>query len=474
MLPFLCKCLDTLAKSGVHGEPERAFAVGCALLAPAAWLWRLPQRLLVEAVSFCDGRSLAALDATCSAVGRRREMRAVGPSLLEQAVCASVRGTAPRVPLPGRLHWAWHRHELDGARACARLCGDTDDLHDIDLVQRSVWVRSRRDRAAALVLAHALSTGPADKRASFIGALASLDKDVAREAGAVSAMVTLSADGCMEAQERASWALCLVATRNTANQDAIRKAGGISILLWLLQNGSLEAKSNATMALARLSDGNVTNQNAIIHQEGLPLLVNLLESSSILEGRRRAALTVINLCGNPVNNRLIGESRAIPALVRLLREGNRPTKQVTARAIYHLSRDSANAGVIRQEGGLLSLVELVRDGGLCEQTWSTRALANLDARDGAEAAFRTVDGALPALVGLLTQRDASGRRGSCAGAATVIWQLAHNSGIRDALLECNVVDRLLQLAADLKPHPPSQANIRDRCAGALRLLLDPT
>uniref|UniRef100_A0A061RVG2 Catenin (Cadherin-associated protein), beta 1 n=1 Tax=Tetraselmis sp. GSL018 TaxID=582737 RepID=A0A061RVG2_9CHLO len=271
---------------------------------------------------------------------------------------------------------------------------------------------------------------------------------------------------------------------NSRNRDAIREAGAIPRLVALLEGEPGGAAAlQAAAALTNLSRKKRSNMIAIAEAGGIPLLVGLLWQGPGSEAAMLALGALTNLAYTSGNRDIIREAGGIPALVSLLEacssdvERNSPVLSQVVAVIGNLAGTSRNRDAIREAGALPLMVKLVEDRnpneliGLAVSALTLLALSHTNA----EAILK--EGAVPALVGILSCSESD--EDLTFKAAEAIRVLSAAPVIRSALRDAGALEALVALlgpiGAPLRRGPdPQSADLFVEVILAIRNLVTST
>ncbi|KAI5066172.1 hypothetical protein GOP47_0018796 [Adiantum capillus-veneris] len=245
--------------------------------------------------------------------------------------------------------------------------GDLEkDLDTLDL--ESVSVRSKQN-LQELVWALVYGCGEAKLRAAY--EIGMLTKSSAKRraylaaAGAITPLVSMLSSSSMEAQDASMQALLNLAVRHERNKVKIVKAGAVPVLVKLLQSESANLRESAAAVILTLSASNA-NKPIIGSSDATALLVDMLMCGSI-QGRVDAVMALYNLSTYPDNLMPILTAGAISPLILLLKDCRKASKvaeKTTALLQSLMVFEEARSAIASEEGGVLTLVEVLEEGSL--------------------------------------------------------------------------------------------------------------
>ncbi|KAL9271810.1 U-box domain-containing protein [Drosera capensis] len=168
-----------------------------------------------------------------------------------------------------------------------------------------------------------------------------------------------------EAREAALLALLNLAVKDEKNKVSVVAAGAVKPIIGFLQvdNGSLQ--EHAAASLLTLSASSV-NKPIIGVSGAIPLLVNILEQGSS-QAKVDAIMALYNLSTHRENVILILNSKPVLFIVNLLktcRKSSKTAEKCVAVLEYVVVFDEARDALVSEEGGVLSVVEVLESGSL--------------------------------------------------------------------------------------------------------------
>lgn len=215
----------------------------------------------------------------------------------------------------------------------------------------------------------ALLYGMGESRVAAAREIRRLTKTSARSrvylaaAGAITPLVSMLKSSSFEAKEAALSALLNLAVRNERNKVRIVKAGAIPPLVELLQSGDANLREIAAAAVLTLSAANA-NKPIIGASGATPLLVEMLTSGSI-QGKVDAVMALYNMSTHSENVVPLLAAGAGAPLILLLKDCKKSSKvaeKVTALLELLMGSEEGRCSVVKEVGGLLSIVEVLEEG----------------------------------------------------------------------------------------------------------------
>lgn len=222
---------------------------------------------------------------------------------------------------------------------------------------------------------------------------------------AIAPLISIISTGDNKCREQAARALANLAC-STSEQELIAKVKGIPPLVELVRSGSCLAQEQAARALANLSCKDA-NLHPILENGGIQALVDLLGSPSGA-CKKQAAGALANLaCNNSENCSAVVNAGGVPDLVALLSSENEACREQAVRAVGNLACSHENQKALLAEGcakKLISMLKWSEDKIGCKQR-VVRALANMAADNEENQIAIIQDGAVEALIQLLSSRE---------------------------------------------------------------------
>eukprot|EP01018_Ginkgo_biloba_P021656 Gb_35735 [translate_table: standard] len=224
-------------------------------------------------------------------------------------------------------------------------------------------------------------------------------------AGVIIPLVSMLKSTNLEAKEAAVLALLNLAVGNERNKVRIVKTGAIPSLVELLQSENANLRESAAAAILTLS-ASAINKPVIGASGATPLLVEMLTSGS-LQGKFDAVMALYNLSTCTENLLHILVAGAVPPLIRLLKDCKKSSKfseKTTALLDSLLAFEEGRIAVVKEEGGILALVEVVEDGSPQSREHAAGALLKLCQTSTGEYKQAILkEGVIPGLLELTVQ-----------------------------------------------------------------------
>lgn len=224
-------------------------------------------------------------------------------------------------------------------------------------------------------------------------------------AGVIVPLVSMLKSANSEAKEAAVLALLNLAVGNERNKVRVVKAGAIPTLVELLQSENANLRESVVAAILTLS-ASAINKPIIGASGAIPLLVEVLTSGSI-QGKVDAVMALYNLSTYTDNLLPILAASAVPPLIQLLKDCKKTSKfseKLAALLESLLALEEGRTAVVKEEGGILALVEAVEDGSPQSREHAVGALLNLcQANRGEYRQAILKEGVIPGLLELTVQ-----------------------------------------------------------------------
>lgn len=182
--------------------------------------------------------------------------------------------------------------------------------------------------------------------------------------GALEPLIGFLQSDDMILQEYAT-AVVLTLTASSINKPAIASAGAIPILVRILNDGNPQAKVDAVMALSNLST-RPDNLNAILSVQPIPPLISLLKSckKSSKTAEKCSALLESLSSFDEARNALTSEEGGVLTVVEVLEEGSLQSREHAVGALLTMCESDRcrYREVILNEGVIPGLLELTVQG----------------------------------------------------------------------------------------------------------------
>lgn len=223
--------------------------------------------------------------------------------------------------------------------------------------------------------------------------------------GVIVPLVKMLSSPNMEAKEAALLALLNLAVKNEKNKIAIVKTGAIELLVDLLESKNAHLKEHAAAAILTLSASSV-NKPIIGSSGATQLLVELLATGTH-QGKMDAVMALYNLSTYPDNLAVILAAEPVPALIALLKEyrkSSRVAEKISALLESLSALEEGRICIVKEEGGILTLVEVIEDGSLQSREHAVGALLTMcesNTYNYREAILK--EGVIPGLFELIIQ-----------------------------------------------------------------------
>ncbi|XP_077243998.1 uncharacterized protein LOC143884364 [Tasmannia lanceolata] len=223
--------------------------------------------------------------------------------------------------------------------------------------------------------------------------------------GAIEPLISMLRSESVEFNETAILALLNLAVKDERNKIKIVDAGALEPLISFLQSPSSNLREYATAALLTLS-ASADNKPTISASGAIPLLVDVLRDGNP-QSKVDALMALYNLSTLPDNLHIILSVRVISPLINLLKSSKKSSKaaeKCSALLESLLGFDEARTALTAEEGGVLTLVEVLEDGSLQSREHAVGALLTMCESDRCryrEAILK--EGVIPGLLELTVQ-----------------------------------------------------------------------
>ncbi|CAO2198658.1 unnamed protein product [Urochloa humidicola] len=281
-------------------------------------------------------------------------------------------------------------------------------------------------------------------------------------APAVEPLVAMLRAGAPDAGEAALLALLNLAVRDERNKTKIVDAGALEPLLGYLQSSDLNLQEYATAALLTLSASS-TNKPIISASGAIPLLVQVLKGGNP-QAKNDAVMALYNLSTITDNLQAILAVQPIPPLIQLLKGGKRSSKtaeKCCALLESLLAFDQCRVALTSEEGGVLTIVEVLEEGSLQGREHAVGALLTMCESDRSK--YRDLilnEGAIPGLLELTVHGTPKSRM-----KAHVLLDLLRNSTYSRSKLQPDTLENIVTNIA-------SQIDGEDRGGKAKKMLAE--
>lgn len=239
-------------------------------------------------------------------------------------------------------------------------------------------------------------------------------------------------------------------------------AGALEPLLGYLQSSDLNLQEYATAALLTLSASS-TNKPIISASGAIPLLVKVLKEGNP-QAKNDAVMALYNLSTITDNLQAILAVQPIPPLIELLKGGKRSSKtadKCCALLESLLAFDQCRVALTSEEGGVLTIVEVLEEGSLQGREHAVGALLTMCESDRSK--YRDLilnEGAIPGLLELTVHGTPKSRM-----KAHVLLDLLRNPPYSRSRLQPDTLENIVTNIA-------SQIDGEDRGGKAKKMLAE--
>ncbi|KAF8390020.1 hypothetical protein HHK36_024541 [Tetracentron sinense] len=189
------------------------------------------------------------------------------------------------------------------------------------------------------------------------------------------------------------------------NKIYIVDAGALEPLINFLQSQSSNLREYATAALLTLS-ASAINKPTISASGAIPLLVKILRDGSS-QAKVDAVMALYNLSTLQENLSMILAANAIPPLINLLKvckKSSKTTEKCSALLESLLGFDEGRTALTSEEGGVLTVVEVLENGSLQSREHAVSALLTMCESDRCRYREPILsEGVIPGLLELTVQ-----------------------------------------------------------------------
>ncbi|KAI5055720.1 hypothetical protein GOP47_0029619 [Adiantum capillus-veneris] len=197
-------------------------------------------------------------------------------------------------------------------------------------------------------------------------------------AGVIIPLVSMLKSSAMDVKEAALLALLNLAVRNERNKVRIVKAGALNPLVELMQSEDANLRESAAAAILTLS-ASTLNKSVIGASGSTPLLVEMLTGGS-LQGKVDAVMALYNLSTLRENLVPILAAGACAPLILLLKECKKSSKvaeKIIALLEALMDFEEGRSSILKEEGGLLAIVEVLEEGSVKGREHAVGALLTM-------------------------------------------------------------------------------------------------
>ncbi|XP_068637763.1 U-box domain-containing protein 4-like [Aristolochia californica] len=279
---------------------------------------------------------------------------------------------------------------------------------------------------------------------------------------AIEPLVSILRSENFDCNESALLALLNLAVKDERNKIKIVDAGALDPLIRFLQSHDLTLREYATAALLTLSASSI-NKPTISASGAIRLLVQVLRDGT-QQAKVDALMALYNLSTLPKNLNAILSFQVIPPLINLLRSCKKSSKtaeKCSALLESLLNFDEARTALTAEEGGVLTVVEVLEDGSLQSREHAVGALLTMCESD--RARYREAilnEGAIPGLLQLTVQGTPKSQ-----SKARMLLQLLRDSPYPRSELQADTLENIVSNIV-------SQIDGEDRCGKAKKMLAE--
>ncbi|WOL17290.1 U-box domain-containing protein 3-like [Canna indica] len=254
---------------------------------------------------------------------------------------------------------------------------------------------------------------------------------------AVEPLVAMLRSESSEACEAAILALLNLAVKDERNKISIVEAGALGPLISFLEAKNSDLQGYATAALFTLSASS-TNKPKISASGAIPFLVKVLTEGSS-QAKIDAIATLYNLCTNQDNLKTILSFHPIPSLISFLKKCKKSSKTAEKCCAFLeslIGLDEGRLALTAEEGGVLTVVEILEEGSLQSKEHVVGALLTMCESD--RSRYREVilkEGAIPGLLELTVQGSAEAQ-----AKARRLLELLRDSPYRRSELQADTLE----------------------------------
>ncbi|XP_058091775.1 U-box domain-containing protein 2-like [Magnolia sinica] len=280
--------------------------------------------------------------------------------------------------------------------------------------------------------------------------------------GAIGSLVSMLQSDGLDCKESAILALLNLSVKDERNKIEIIDAGALEPLISFLRLPNSNLREYATAALLTLS-ASVINKPTISTSGAIPLLVEVLKDGNP-QSKVDALMALYNLSTLYNNLTTILTAGAVSPLINLLKRCKKSSKtaeKCSALLESLLGFDEGRTALMAEEGGVLTVVEVLEDGSLQSREHAVGALLTMCESDRCryrEAILK--EGAIPGLLELTVQ----GTRKSQSKAHALL-QLLRDSPCPRSELEADTLENIVSNIV-------LQIDGEDRCGKAKKMLAE--
>ncbi|XP_038990315.1 U-box domain-containing protein 4-like [Phoenix dactylifera] len=242
----------------------------------------------------------------------------------------------------------------------------------------------------------------------------------------------------------------------TSSKHRRQLSGAVEPLISMLMSGDPESGETAILALLNLAVKDERNKIKIVDAGALEPLIGFLQSTN-LSLQEYATAAVLTLSASSLNKPTISAAGAIPLLVKILRDGNPQAKIDAVMALYNLSTIPVNLGTLLSVRSIASLINLLKS---CKKSSKTAEkcsalLESLVTFDEGRTALTAEEGGVLTLVEVLEEGSPQSRE-HAVGALLKMCE-SDRCRYREVILGEGVIPGLLELSVQGTPKSQSKA-----------------
>ncbi|XP_010924179.2 uncharacterized protein [Elaeis guineensis] len=258
--------------------------------------------------------------------------------------------------------------------------------------------------------------------------------------GTVVPLVSMLRSSNPEFTEAAMLALLNLAVKDERNKIKIVDAGAVEPLIGFLRSTNSNLQEHATAALLTLTASSI-NKPIVSAAGAIPLLVKILRDGN-LQAKVDAVMALYNLSTLPEDINTILAAKPIPPLVNLLKickKSSKIAEKCTALVELLLGHDEGRMALTSEEGGVLSVVEVLEEGSPLSREHAIGALLTMCESD--HCRYREVilnEGVMPGLLELTVQGTPKSQ-----SKARSLLQLLRKSSYSGSELQAETLENIL-------------------------------
>ncbi|XP_004303330.1 PREDICTED: U-box domain-containing protein 2 [Fragaria vesca subsp. vesca] len=266
--------------------------------------------------------------------------------------------------------------------------------------------------------------------------------------GSVGSLVSmLRVHDSPQSHQSALLALLNLAVKDETNKIKIVEAGALEPIITFLHSEDSNLQEYATASLLTLS-ASASNKPFIGASGSIPLLVEILRHGSP-QAKVDSVMALSNLSTYPINLSIILEAKLFPCIVTLLKtckKSSKTAEKCCALIESLVAFDEGRTALTSEEGGVLSVIEVLESGSLQSREHAVGALLTMCQSDRSkyrEALLK--EGVIPGLLELTVQGTAK----SQSKAQTLLRLLRESPYPRSELepdtlenIVCNIISQI--------------------------------